>query len=372
MSNHEERIQQIISQFDIAGRLKSLAPLKRGHINETFVSRWVQADGSIDQFIHQWINGHVFRDVPSLMANVAKVTQHIAQKLPLGSSERTLEVVGTRNGSNYIKDTDGEYWRTYRFVGGTESFAVCQGLRQAQESARIMGRFHNYLADLPADHLVDTIPFFHHTPRRYQAFERALVEDVMGRKSQVQKEVDFALERQAIAGQIVAGVENRQLPLRVTHNDMKLNNILFCQTSGNAVCLVDLDTVMGGSPLYDFGDLVRNVSIPTDEDEADLSRVMVDLQSFDALVSGYAESVADSLCAEELELLPIAPRIMALTLGVRFLNDYIDGDHYFKIHKPEHNLIRARAQFQVVRSMEQEEAAMRSIVEKHFSSLAYR
>ncbi len=372
MSNHEERIQQIITQFDIPGRLMSLAPLKRGHINETFVSRWTQSDGSSDQFIHQWINGHVFRNIPALMANVAKVTQHIAQKLPVGGAERTLEVVGTHVGTHYIQDSDGEYWRTYRFVSGSESFAVCQGLRQARESARIMGRFHNYLADLPADHLVDTIPFFHHTPRRYQAFERSLVDDVMRRKSRIGKEIDFALERQAIAGQIVDGIERQRLPLKVIHNDMKLNNILFDQRSGDAICLVDLDTVMGGSPLYDFGDLVRNVSIPTDEDEVDLSRILVDLQSFDALVSGYAESVGKSLCAEELELLPIAPRIMALTLGVRFLNDYIDGDHYFKIHKPEHNLMRARAQFQVVKCMEQEEAAMRSIVEKHFTSISYR
>ncbi len=368
MSNHEAQLQQIITQFDIAGQLKSLSPLKSGHINETFVSRWTQPNGSSDQFIHQWINGHVFRNIPALMANVAKVTQHIAQKLEVGSAERTLDLVRTRLGAHFIQDSDGEYWRTYRFVDGTESFAVCQGLRQAKESARIMGRFHNYLADLPADHLVDTIPFFHHTPRRYQAFERSLASDVMGRKSLVQKEIDFALERKALAGLIVEGVESRQLPLRVTHNDMKLNNILFSQVSGDAVCLVDLDTVMGGSPLYDFGDLVRNVSIPTDEDEVNVSRILVDLQSFDALVSGYAESVGSSLCAEELELLPIAPRIMALTLGVRFLNDYIDGDHYFKIHKPEHNLIRARAQFQVVKSMEQEEAAMRSIVEKYFSS----
>jgi Ser/Thr protein kinase RdoA (MazF antagonist) len=369
MSNHEERIQQIITQFDIPGSLKSLAPLKRGHINETFVSRWIQPNGSSEQFIHQWINGHVFRNVPALMANIAKVTQHIARKLPTGGVEKTLEVVGTKVGTHYIQDSDGEYWRTYRFVAGTQSFAVCQGLRQAHESARIMGRFHNYLADLPADRLVDTIPFFHHTPRRYQAFERSLVEDVMRRKEGVSKEIDFALERQALAGQIVEGIELQRLPLRVIHNDMKLNNILFDQTSGDAVCLVDLDTVMGGSPLYDFGDLVRNVSIPTDEDEVDLSRISVDLQSFDALVSGYAECVGKSLCAEELELLPIAPRIMALTLGVRFLNDYVDGDHYFKIHKPEHNLIRARAQFRVVKSMEQEEAAMRSIVEKHFSPL---
>jgi Ser/Thr protein kinase RdoA (MazF antagonist) len=189
----------------------------------------------------------------------------------------------------------------------------------------------------------------------------------MGRAETALSEIEFALQRRSLAGQIIEGIELKRLPLRVIHNDLKLNNILFNVRSREAMCLVDLDTVMGGSPLFDFGDLVRNVSIATDEDEADLSRIVIDLRRFEALVQGYAETVRESLVADEIELLAIAPRIMALALGLRFLTDYLEGDHYFRIHKPGHNLVRARAQFQVVRTMEQEEAAMRSIVERCFS-----
>lgn len=363
MSNHEDRIQQIINQFDIPGKLKGIAPLKRGHINETFVSRWQSPSGEFTEYVHQWINDHVFQDVPALMSNIQIVTQHIASKIPEGARERTLEIVAARSGAPYIRDDDGEFWRTYRFVSGTTSSAVCTGLAQAREAARIMGRFHRYLQDLSPMQLADTIPFFHHTPRRYQAFERTLRDDPMGRVSHVQREIDFALERQSIGSKIVEGLERGTLPLRVTHNDMKLNNVLFDEATGAGVCLVDLDTVMGGSYLYDFGDLVRNVSIPADEDETDLSRVEVDLRLFEALISGYAECVAGELKGEEIELLAVAPRVMALTLGVRFLNDYLDGDRYFRIHKPEHNLIRARTQFKIVASMEREESAMRAMIE---------
>lgn len=363
MVNHEDRIQQIINQFDIPGKLKGIAPLKRGHINETFVSRWVSPGGEVTEYIHQWINDHVFRDVPALMSNIDIVTRHIAARIPAGSKERTLEIVPAQSGVPYIQDAEGEFWRTYRFVAATTSSAVCTGLSQAREAARIMGRFHRYLQDLAPSQLADTIPFFHHTPRRYQAFERSVRDDRMGRAAHVRREIDFALERQPVGARIVEGIERGTLPLRVTHNDMKLNNVLFDELSGEGVCLVDLDTVMGGSYLYDFGDLVRNVSIPADEDEVDLSRVEIDLRSFEALIAGYAECVGSELTGEEIELLAVAPRIMALTLGVRFLNDYLDGDHYFRIHKPEHNLIRARAQFKIVASMEREEGAMRSMIE---------
>ncbi len=363
MGSHEEKIHQIVSQFDIGGKLKGIAPLKRGHINETFVSRWENDSGVISDFVHQWINDHVFHDVPSLMSNIAVVTKHISKKIPAGSSERTLEIVPSKSGTPYIQDADGEFWRTYKFVDQTTSYHVCQNIEQAREAAKIMGRFHGYLRDLSPTELADTIPFFHHTPRRYQAFERSLRDDRMGRVKLVQREIDFALERKMTGSRIVDGLEKGRLPLRVTHNDMKLNNVLFGESSGQGICLVDLDTVMGGSYLYDFGDLVRNVSIPAAEDEVDLSRVEVDLSYFDALARGYSECVGKELTGEEIELLAVAPRVMALTLGVRFLNDYIDGDHYFKIHKPEHNLIRARTQFKIVASMEAQESAMRTMVE---------
>lgn len=367
MGNHEEKIQQIVNQFDIAGKLKGIAPLKRGHINETFVSRWMGDDGVVSEYVHQWINDHVFHDVPSLMSNIAVVTAHIAKKIPAGSNERTLEIVPSRSGTPYIQDVEGEFWRTYRFVDRTTSFAVCQNIEQAREAAKIMGRFHRYLRDLSPSELADTIPFFHHTPRRYQAFERSLRDDRMGRVKLVQREIDFALERKSTGSKIIDGLERGTLPLRVTHNDMKLNNVLFGESGAEGICLVDLDTVMGGSYLYDFGDLVRNVSIPADEDEVDLTRVEIDLRYFDALARGYSECVAGELTGEEIELLAVAPRVMALTLGVRFLNDFIDGDHYFRIHKPEHNLIRARTQFKIVASMEAQESAMRTMVGTSFN-----
>lgn len=368
MSNRASRILDILKQFKLPGTFQGVSPFKSGHINETFISQFILEDGTQQQFIHQWINDEVFKDVPGMMRNISIVTDHLRAEKGADPRE-TLQIVPTISGDLYFLDEEKEYWRTYVFVSGTESFGVCTGPAQAREAARVLGRFQGLLADLEPSQLVETIPYFHHTPRRYGIFEKALEANPRQRVRKVQAEIDFARSRQKDGGRLIEGLEAGWLPKRVTHNDTKLNNVLFDEISGSAVCLVDLDTCMGGTILYDFGDLVRNVSVSAAEDETDLSKVEVSLPQFEALTSGYAESIRDSIAPVEIELLTLAPRIMALTLGVRFLTDYIEGDRYFKIHRPNHNLDRARAQFKIVQSMEANESAMRMIVEREFGSV---
>ena len=368
MTDQSPKINEIVTKFAIPGKLLDVVPLKRGHINQTFISRWQENGGQVHEYVHQWINNHVFKDVPGLMKNIEIVTKHVGERIKKDSSDKTLEIVPAADGVSFTVDSQGEYWRTYRRVLDATSFEVCTGLAQAREAAATMGRFHRYLADLQPTELVETIPYFHHTPRRFDAFEQRIREDRVKRAQSVAAEIDFARERQGCGSMIVEQLSAGTLPLRVTHNDMKLNNVLFSNKSGEGICLVDLDTVMGGSYLYDFGDLARNVSVPADEDEVDLSRVEVDLKAFEAILAGYAEAIRGDLSREEIELLVFAPRIMALTLGVRFLSDHLDGDRYFRIHKPDHNLIRARSQFKVVASFERNEAAIRGLIKSHFLS----
>ncbi len=354
----------ILAEFNIPGELKGVFPFKVGHINETFVS--VRTLNGIEQrFIHQKVNRHIFLDVPNLMKNVEKVTDHIRSRAS-GEKRATLTLVPTLKNTTYVVDSEGDYWRTYYYIEDTESFEVCPSAKVAFEAARVVGKFLQYTSDLnPAD-FVETIPRFHYFPGRFAQLRDALKADPLRRRNKAQREIDFAFDRAESADIVAARLDAKSIPLRVTHNDLKLNNILFDSTTQKGLCVVDLDTVMPGSALFDFGDLVRSVGVSAREDETDLSKVCFDIKLFEAMVEGFKVGSGDVICANEGELLAVAPRLLALALGVRFLTDYLNGDRYFKVNHPNHNLDRARAQFQVVREFETHLKSMQEIVQKKF------
>ncbi len=359
-----ETVRELARKFAISGEISELEPLKRGHINDTFVS--VSRDGSrIRRYVHQRINHQVFKNVPGLMDNVTKVIAHVQHKLTeLGSAaqDRTLNIIPTIAGSSYLQDATGNFWRTYDYLEGTESFYVCKDAAQACEGAGACGRFQMYLLDLNPKDFIDTIPLFHNTPNRYKLLSEAVSQDAHQRVSSAEAELKFVENRAAEARRVVTALEGGELPWRVTHNDTKFNNVLFDLQSHKAVAIVDLDTCMPGSPLYDFGDLVRTAGVPANEDEKDLSKVFLDQNLFAGLARGYLGALGTKLAPLELELMSYAPRLITLTIGLRFLTDYINGDIYFKTEYPEHNLVRARNQFKIVSSMEEKALEMEQIV----------
>jgi Ser/Thr protein kinase RdoA (MazF antagonist) len=363
-------VEQNVKEFEIRGRLQDLHPIKRGHINDTYMSVWRDA-GHVSRFIHQRINQNVFRDVPAMMRNIELITAHLKRKLQEEGvkDETTLTIVPTWNGQTFLVDNSGNYWRTYEYVEDTINYETCQNESQAFETAHMMGKFLQRLMDLPVDKIADTIPNFHNIPKRFSALENSIQKDVSRRVTLAQAEINFALQRKNQSGLLIDALKAGLIPPRITHNDAKLNNILFNTFSNKAVCLVDLDTCMQGSSLYDFGDLARNTSVLCREDEQDFSRVSVDLNLFKAIVSGFLRGIGPNLNELERELMPVSPRLFALTLGVRFLTDYLDGDTYFKIDHPNHNLERARTQFKIVERFEDAEPRLREIVDAELDAL---
>jgi Ser/Thr protein kinase RdoA (MazF antagonist) len=344
----------ILTQFDIPGALHSVEELKRGHINRTYIGHW-DVNGGRKRVIHQSVNHRVFTDIEALMGNLEIVTEALQKDLTARAptpGETTLTLIRTKRGASYLKDESGEFWRSFEFIENTVSYDVCPSAHVAREAAAILGRFQRALSLVPASSLKDTIPYFHHGLRRYEAFARAVKADKEGRVKEAMSEIDFAQSRRELGGSLISALENGKVPTRVSHNDMKLNNVLFNAAGDSAVCLLDLDTCMAGTALFDFGDLVRNTAVPCAEDEQDFSKVVVDMKLYQAICEGYLSEVGDMLTADERALLPVAPRVLALILGVRFLTDYLDGDNYFRIHRPRQNLERARTQFEIVRAME--------------------
>jgi Ser/Thr protein kinase RdoA (MazF antagonist) len=345
----------ILKRFDIGGELHSVEELKRGHINRTYIGHWIQ-NGERRRYIHQSVNHRVFTDIEALMGNLEIVTHRLQEDLasrPVLDGETTLTLIRTRDGSSYIQDEGGEFWRSFEFIENTVAYDVCPNANVAYEAAAILGRFQRALAPVDPAVLKDTIPYFHHGLRRYDAFERAIKADVKGRVGEAKSEIAFALSKKDVGGALISALESGRIPKRVAHNDMKLNNVLFNAAGDKAICLLDLDTCMAGTPLFDFGDLVRNTAVPCAEDEQDFSKVVVDLELYKAIREGYLAEVGGLLTDSERELLALSPRVLALILGVRFLTDYLDGDNYFRIHRPRQNLERARTQFQVVRALEE-------------------
>ena len=307
------------------------------------------------------MNTSIFTKPVELMENILGVTEHIRKKATADVERATLVVVPTVDGKSYYTDSADGFWRAYEFVEGTVSKDRVEDTNDFYTCAKAFGEFQRMLADYPAETLNETIANFHNTPWRYDNLMNAVHKDACKRLGDVLNEVAFAKERESFCGTLERAREAGTLPLRVTHNDTKLNNILFDAQSGKAMCVIDLDTVMPGYSVTDFGDSIRFGANTAAEDETDLSKVSLDLELFESYAKGFIEGCGGSLTDTELELLPIGAIMMTLECGMRFLTDYLEGDTYFKIHRPGHNLDRARNQFALVADMERKLPKMREI-----------
>lgn len=349
-------MEKIIEKFQIEGKPVESKPFGHGHINHTFM---VKTDAG-KKYILQQINTHVFKNPVEVMENVVAVTEHIRKKT--GKPNSALCFLQTEDGKFYYEDEEGQFWRCYEFVEG-----LCLDAPETDEdfyeSAVAFGEFQQQLADFPAETLHETIPNFHNTPERYRLLEKAVKEDICSLVKTVQEELDFIMGREEEAGIIQKLLDDGKIPLRVTHNDTKLNNVLLDTKTRKALCVLDLDTVMPGTSLMDFGDSIRFGAATAPEDTKELDRMTMDLHLFEVYTKGYLK-VCESMTDEEIELLPLGAKTITLELAVRFLTDYLEGSRYFKIDYPEHNLVRTRAQLKLVKDMENKWGEMQEIVKK--------
>ncbi|MCO6430452.1 MAG: aminoglycoside phosphotransferase family protein [Deltaproteobacteria bacterium] len=359
-----EQLRRILPLFQIDGQLRSIERHQGGHINDTFISEWIQA-GAVKHYIHQRINSTVFTDIAAVMQNIALVTSALQSRIPelaLSQNDRTLSLIPARDGSHTVDGGESGVWRSYVKIENAHSFDLCPSNSHAFEAAALLGRFHRYVDCIDASVLKETIPNFFSSPYRYTQLDEAIRSDKLKRRANAATEIEFAFQRREFANLVEKHRTAKEIPLKTVHGDMKLNNVLFESSTGRAVCLVDLDTCMAGFLLFDFGDLARNVSIRSAEDEPDLSRIKVDMAYFKATVKGYLLHAKPLLNELELGLIHLVPRLLANTLAVRFLTDYLEGDRYFRIASSDHNLQRARAQFAVVKAMENAETEMKQCV----------
>lgn len=357
----------LVDQFDLEGNVVSMGEYGSGHINATYLVE-MEENGKREKYIFQQINTDIFKDADQLMANITGVTSYLRNKIEEkgGDPKReTLQVVPTKDGKSYYRDGEGKCYRMYYFITDSTSYDVVESPKDFYESAVSFGNFQSLLAEYPAETLYETIPDFHNTGKRFQTFCQAVKEDICGRAASVQEEIAFVMAREADMTSLTGCLERKELPLRVTHNDTKLNNIMIDNETGKGICVIDLDTVMPGSSLYDFGDSIRFGANTAAEDETDLSRVSLSLELYELYVKGYLEGCQGSLTELEKELMPMGAKMMTLECGMRFLTDYLQGDTYFKIHREHHNLDRCRTQFALVADMEEKWDEMKAIIKKY-------
>lgn len=345
--------------FATEGQLVSCERYGSGHINDTFKMVCGRP------YILQRMNKGIFKDPVSLMRNIQGVTTFLRREVIKhgGDPEReTLNLVNTREGGYFYVDSKGDYWRVYLFIENATCYNLVEKPEDFYQSGKAFGRFQRMLADYPAGELAETIPEFHNTPKRFCTFKEIVERDPKGRASQVQKEIQFVLDRERDMGIAMDLLSEGRLPLRVTHNDTKLNNIMIDDATGQAICIIDLDTVMPGLSIFDFGDSIRFGASTAEEDEVDLSRVSLSLPLFEAYTRGFLEGCGGSLTKMEVEMLPQGARLMTLECGMRFLTDYLEGDVYFKTSREHHNLDRCRTQFKLVEDMEKKWDEMERIL----------
>jgi Ser/Thr protein kinase RdoA (MazF antagonist) len=358
--NEPRPLHAVAAQFQFGGEPLAFTPHGNGHINDTWLVVCQTSNAPV-RYILQRINRNVFHSPATVMQNIERVTTHLSAQLAGNPdrARRALTLVPTRDGSNWHEDAEGETWRAYRYIENARSYETATSVEQAFQAAQAFGRFQQQLSSLPAPRLHETIPDFHHTPKRFAALERAIAADPKGRVALAKPEIEFALAHQAIAGVLLEA----NLPERITHNDTKFNNVLLDDATGESLCVVDLDTVMPGLALYDFGDMVRTTTSPAEEDEQDLSKVTMQFPLFEALVRGYVSAAGEFLTQSEKIFLAFSGKLITFELGVRFLADHLNGDTYFKIHREGHNLDRCRTQFKLLESIELQEEKMNRLVE---------
>lgn len=359
-----EKLFEIARQFRLDGEIVEIEPYGSGHINDTF--RLIQEkDGAKKAYILQRMNGEIFKNKDELMENIVRVTSFLKEKIVAqgGDPDReTLQIIPTCLGKSYYKEDDGDGWRVYPFITDTVSYDLAENAEDFNRSGYAFGNFQYLLADFPAKELHETIVNFHNTADRFEKFRKAVEADAVGRAKNVQDEIRFIMDREQdchFFGDLLA---KKELPLRVTHNDTKLNNVLFDKESGKAICVIDLDTVMPGFAAHDFGDAIRFGASTAAEDEKDLDKVTCSMELFKAYFDGFMEGCRGSLTGKEVETLPMGAKIMTLECGMRFLTDYLEGDVYFKTHYEGQNLDRTRTQLKLVKDMEDKWQIMERIV----------
>lgn len=359
--------QEVLNHFRFLGEVESMEPYGSGHINDTFLIH-MKEGSQRRRYILQRMNTNIFKNPDELMENIINVTTHLRNKIieNHGDPEReTLNLVLTAEDKPYYVDAKGRYWRAYGFIEDAVSYDAVEKPDDFYQSAVAFGNFQRLLADYPAKKLHETIPGFHNTKRRFQVFKEAVEKDVMGRAKGVAEEIRFVLDREDVAALLGDMEEKGELPLRVTHNDTKLNNIMIDRKSGRGICVIDLDTVMPGLAVNDFGDSIRFGANTGAEDETDLNKVACDMELFELYTRGFIEGCGGRLTETEIAMLPAGAKVMTFECGMRFLTDYLEGDTYFKIHRDGHNLDRARTQFKLVEDMEQKWSKMKEIIDKY-------
>lgn len=356
----------IAAQFSLEGDITEIIPHGNGHINDTYLVT-TQKEEKQFFYILQRINTAIFTEPEKLMHNISGVTEHLRKQFFAEDREErrcTLTIIPTKMGKLYCEDEDGRCYRMYTYIDKTRTLERITSVQDFAVAAEAFGEFRYRLSDYPADTLYETIPDFHNTPKRYERFLEVLAENPLGRAGGVQEEIAFIKDREAELGILYDALQSGEIPLCVTHNDTKLNNILLDEASGEVVCIIDLDTVMPGSALYDIGDSIRFGASTAAEDETDLRKVSLDLELFAEYVRGYCRGCHGNLTEREYELLPMGAKLMTLECGIRFLADYLEGDVYFRIHREQHNLDRCRTQFALAADMERKWNEMKQIVEE--------
>jgi len=358
-------LKDIFECFEADGTFLNGESYGSGHIHDTFRIETVEKEK--DNYILQRLNNKIFKNIPELQHNIERVTVHLRNKLrsiPGSDIKREcLRLIPSRDGKTWINDNDGNFWRMYIFISNHHSYNVVDSPDKAFEGGKAIGRFQAMLSDMPGGPLFETIPWFHDIEKRLQTFNIKIIENPVGRVETVAKEIDQILDRAEEMKIILRLGKEGKIPLRITHNDTKFNNILLDEND-KALCVIDLDTVMPGYVHYDFGDAIRTAANTASEDEDDLSKIKMDITLFKAYAEGYLSETGETLNTVEKEFLAFAPRLITYTIAVRFLTDFIDGDNYFKIHHPLHNLQRARAQLSLMMSMEDQYDEMKKIIRK--------
>ncbi len=368
MVQAEQTLQEVLGAFDFGAPVVGAIRYGCGHINDTFVVHTQPEDRCCRRFILQRMSAAAFKHPDQLMENIIGVTDFLGEQIKAHGGDRSreaMEVIRPQNGQDYYTDSQGGAWRLYPFVEGTVCHQAADTPELFAASGRAFGRFQRLLADYPADTLYETIPHFHDTEDRLAKFKAAVAADKLGRARDCRPEIDFVLSREADCSVALNAMREGKLPLRVTHNDTKLNNVLMDDKTGEGMCIIDLDTVMPGLVLYDFGDSIRFGANHCAEDETDLSKVSLDVDLFAVYTKAFLEGTGGSLTNEEIAMLPWGAKLMTLECGIRFLTDYLVGDEYFHISREKHNLDRCRTQFKLVADMEARWAELEAIVAQY-------
>ncbi len=364
----QKLIREVASAFQTKYELVGALSYGNGHINDTFVAHYQPEEGHCKRYIFQRINTEVFKNPYQLMENIENVTNYMRQiiKREGGDVEReTLTIIPTKDGKLVYQDSEGRYWRAYDFIEETVTLQQVNTPEDFYESALAFGSFQRKLANFDATKLYESIKDFHNTRVRFNTFLSAVQDNILNRAQYVKPEIQFAMERESESGVLVGMLERGELPLRVTHNDTKLNNVLLDEETHKGICVIDLDTVMPGLAGYDYGDSIRFGASTAAEDEKDLRKVTLSLELFDIYTKGFMETAGKALTQKEIEMLPFCAKMMTFECGIRFLTDYLQGDTYFKTHYPGQNIDRCRTQFKLVADMESKWEQMNAIVAKY-------